>query len=284
MISFDFKQLFAVQPQKPRVGVRVSHLWISSVILMILVATFTLVVRLQSTASATPVTTKNSPVAKADPSVTETTKPTAVTPSVATSSATTIKPADCLPAVASAQPTAINLSGAVNGLTQLIEAPRYYQIFGDTPVQIHDQLRSCAPHTSDGEAFAGETDYTLTWQYKTTATGNGLCTLDDIKIGLHVTMDLPSWAPTSQAMESLSTKWGVFISSLIHHENGHAALDAQYAAQLLSELQNHPATDCAALSIAVQAKASNVLANLNAANSTYDAHTNHGATQGAILP
>lgn len=283
MISFDFKPLFSIQSQKTVAGIRASHLLISSFLLMAFLATLTIAVRIQPIAAAAPVLpTPISVNTSAPATVTPTTE---ATPSPTAAPAAKIAtPLNCTPAGPVAQPAVVNLLSAANGLTQVIDTPVYYTIFGNTSAQIQAQLQSCAPRNSSGETFAGEAAYTLVWQYTSSITGNGLCTTSDVKVGLHTTMTLPAWSASKHATSGLASKWNVFINNLTHHENGHIALDKQYANILLNDLENYPATDCATLATAVQAKASAILADLNAANSSYDNHTDHGATQGAIIP
>lgn len=249
--------------------------------LVALLVVLTLAIRLQSTVAAIPITPTTASVAAPAPDIATPTPEITVAP---TPEPTAASVQNCTPANANARPSAINLSSAPQGMSQVIDTPTYYQIFGNTAAQIQTQLRSCAPLRSDGEAFAGETAYTLTWQYASTNIGDGLCTISNVKIGLHVTMSLPKWSPTTQATSGLATKWQNFISNLSLHENGHATLSTQHANQLLNDLQDHPPTDCATLNTSAQTKAHATLDSLNAANEEYDNHTNHGATQGAILP
>ena len=96
-------------------------------------------------------------------------------------------------------------------------------------------------------------------------------------------MILPAWQPGGSAAAGLAGNWQNLIASLTVHENGHVAIDQQYANQLLNDLQSLPATACESLAASVATKAAADIAVLNTANAAYDAATNHGATQGAVL-
>ena len=278
MISSMIKQLYS---QTRTTGTPVLYLLISSIVLATLFVSLTLAIRLQPVAAAAPLLVKTSS-AVVKPSV-EVSHPATPEPT-ATAAPQAAAPQNCIPTDTYAKPTAINMLTASEGLSQVIDTPAYYQIFGNTSGQIQTQLQKCAPRSTNGEAFAGEASYALSWQYTSNNTSGGLCIPANIRVGLHVNMILPKWSPTDQATTDLAGKWQSFINNLTLHENGHVIRDVQYANQLLRNLQNHPATDCAALTAQIQAEANATLADLDAANADYDSHTNHGATQGAILP
>jgi predicted secreted Zn-dependent protease len=225
-------------------------------------------------ASSTPVDT-----ATIAPAVTPTPKP----PASAVASNTVTAPQECIPA-AYGLPTRINLLGQPSGLTQVVDATTHYQVFGYTSAQIKTQLRQCAPtiNATDNASFAAETGSSLVWQYDTSNT-LGVCTISNVKVGLHLNMILPQWQPTESAESGLAGSWQSLMSGLTTHENGHVAIYQQYAQQLLSDLQSLPATDCAALVANVATKSATDVAALNAANQVYDEHTNHGVNQGAVL-
>ena len=184
-----------------------------------------------------------------------------------------------------AAPSQINLANQSSGLTEVKDAPSYYQIYGDTAAQVRAQQQQCAPNFNpEGARFAGATDYNLSWQYSTTQDNTGLCQLSNVKIGLHVNMILPLWQPTNSAASGLASAWQKFIANLANHENGHIAIDQQYASQLLGDLQSSPASDCASILGSVQSKVDADVVAISAANDAYDASTNYGATQGVILP
>jgi predicted secreted Zn-dependent protease len=105
-----------------------------------------------------------------------------------------------------------------------------------------------------------------------------------VKVGAHIVTSLPLWQPSTNANVTLVSKWRTFMTNLTLHEAGHAALDKLYAQQLANQLANLPAMDCALVASTVKSVVSANVAALNQANDRYDTTTNHGATQGAILP
>jgi len=179
------------------------------------------------------------------------------------------------PAVSASQP----------GLHQNIIAPAHYTVYGNTVAEINNQINSCTPVTanSDEGRFAASTDYAIAWNFNYQSGSDGLCHINQVSVGINVTTVFPNWQSTAGVTAGTAASWQRFISSLNTHENGHIQLDTQYAQQILNDLQNYPATDCASIVSAANGRANLDLALLDQANNDYDAYTNHGATQGATL-
>ena len=231
------------------------------------------------------------PAAKVATSVIPTATPTATPPTTPTPApvVATVKssvPAlpTCTPDTAYAGPTSLNLSAASPGLSTQIDPTHYYQVYGYTNTQIRQQINACAPKLSGDDDFTGYTTYRLSWQYNYTGNTDGTCSLTTPKIGIHIGEVLPSWQASAYATPGLASRWSAFVAALDTHEHGHITLDQQYAAQIVADLEALPATDCGSIAAQANAIINNGVAALNAANAAYDARTNHGATQGAILP
>lgn len=189
----------------------------------------------------------------------------------------------CVPTPSQA-PAFLDLSNAPTGLTTQVDPIASYQIYGNTADQLRTQIQQCAPGASGagGAEYTGETTYVMNWQY--TAVGSTTCTVTNVKVGLHITTALPLWQPIRSATNGLDSRWQSFMNALTAHETGHATLDKQYAAVILQNLNALPAMECAQVDANVKRVVHNEVVLLNQANDTYDATTNHGATQGAILP
>jgi predicted secreted Zn-dependent protease len=181
-------------------------------------------------------------------------------------------------------PAPVNLASAPTGLSIVNDPVAQYQIYGTTASQLRSQMRKCAPGANgDGGAeFTGQTAYTLTWQYGTTV--GDKCSVANAKVGLHIATILPSWRATSAAKTGLNTRWQGFMTNLTTHEAGHAALDKLYAQQVLNDLRTMPPMDCTKLETIVEHVVDSDVATLNMANANYDTTTDHGATQGAVIP
>lgn len=190
----------------------------------------------------------------------------------------------CTPLTVS-NPNSLDLSATAPGLHVQYDTPVYYQIYGNTASQLRTQIAHCAPGaTSSSEAeYTGDTSYNLSWQYTTLVSGNG-CTITNVQVGLHIATTLPLWQPTIQAATGLGSRWQQFMGALATHEHGHAQLDANYAGAILQRLNSLGNMDCSTVTNAVQSAVDSGVRTLNNANDAYDQQTNHGATQGAVLP
>ncbi len=216
---------------------------------------------------------------------TSTTPPANSTAATATASTSVKQPAACTPATY-ALPSNLSLSAAPAGLKEVIEPTQTYAIHGTDGATIREQIQACAPrqHAGDSAAeYTAQTGYSMTWQYSYTQQADGSCIVTNPRIGLHVAMILPAWSD-STASASFTSQWQTFLANLTTHENGHVDLDRQYAGEMLSDLQNFPASPCDTIQQSVNGIMQNSIARLNVANDQYDTATNHGATQGAVIP
>jgi predicted secreted Zn-dependent protease len=179
----------------------------------------------------------------------------------------------------------LSLANAGAGLSVAVDSPRLYAINGYTVSDLHSQIQACAPRGSGSSSaeFTAETNYQLNWQYDYSISGD-TCTITTVKVGLHVNQDMPSWQILAGTNARLQSEWSTFIANLQTHENGHVALDKQYAQTLLDDLRNFPPTACTDFSASIKHLTDTDVAVLNQANDNYDTATNHGTTQGAILP
>ena len=182
-------------------------------------------------------------------------------------------------------PSQLLLDNATAGLTVQLDAPTLYQIYGRNATDIRTQIQHCAPgsHGSALAEYTAQTSYSLVWQYNV-HTESTACTVNTVKVGLHTAMALPSWQPSADSVTGLASRWQSFMSALVNHEQGHVAIDKQYAAKIVSDINSIGALNCASVTATVNGIINNDVSALNAANSTYDQQTNHGATQGANLP
>jgi len=255
-----------------------STLWATALVVAAFAAAYLPVVH--SLASVAPLA--STPVAHVRSAATPASKSKA--PVSASAAAAIPTPQNCT-TLTSGQPSQLELSGATNGLTTRTDAATYYQIYGYTADQLRNQIQHCAPGAGNGSLaeFTGETNYSLDWSYNYTTLANDSCSLGNIKVGIHTAMALPAWQ-TNTTTPGLADRWTQFSSALASHEQGHVAIDKLYAAKLVTDLTALPAMACSQLASSANGIIQNDVAALNQANTDYDSQTNHGATQGAVLP
>jgi predicted secreted Zn-dependent protease len=176
-------------------------------------------------------------------------------------------------------PTAIDLTNLPDGLTTIKDSTQRYVVYGDTAEERLQQLQQCAP---DGE-YAGAASYQITWQYSYGVRSDGLCEIMQPKIGLHLGMIVPDWFAGTTATQTEKSDWNKYIQALTIHELGHHDISRQYAKTMLQRLQAVQPQDCASIKTRVDTVLEAMLLQLQTAQNNYDAITNHGATQGAVL-
>lgn len=189
----------------------------------------------------------------------------------------------CTPDTLPLTPDALDLASAPVGLRQ-IATTHYYHVYGYSAAQIRQQIRRCAPGSGDDAAFAGETSYDMNWRYDINDNGTGTCSLSNIKVGLHIQITMPLWRASASDTAGLAPTWGAFAAGLNTHEQGHVALDEQYASKTLASLRGLPTSNCAAIQQTANNVTNAMVSLLQHANANYDAATGHGRTQGAIIP
>ncbi len=208
-------------------------------------------------------------------------------PNSAVSTAVTVKPVsipNCVP-MASVTPAPLSLEAVSTGLTTQNDTATHYQIYGNVASDLATQIQHCAPG-ADGSTraeFTAQTTYRLNWQYQIVQ-GDISCHLADVKVGLHTAVAMPLWQPSTSATSGLAGRWQTFITNLIAHEQGHVALDQQYANKMLTDLQAVSEQSCSELTSLISNTIDADTHALDLANDAYDVNTDHGATQGAVLP
>lgn len=207
----------------------------------------------------------------------------AVQPPTVTPASTVIPPLPACTPDGYSSPSLINLANAQTGVTQVVDPIHYYTIYGYDGSQVRQQIIDCAPRLTGDSEFTGYTSYRLNWQYQYMFTGSA-CRLSDIRIGMHVGVVMPAWQASPYAEAGFADKWRTFMTDLNTHEQGHVQLDTSYAQTILSDLQHFSAASCENVQQNVNALVKRDISTLNATNDNYDATTDHGATQGAILP
>lgn len=176
-------------------------------------------------------------------------------------------------------PKPLDLTGYPAGVTVVEDSPQRYSIYGATTEQHREQLQTCTPIGQ----YAAAASYQISWQYNYVLQAGGLCKVVSPKIGLHLNMVLPEWEPTAATTDQTRQTWDDFIGNLTHHERGHYDISREYAKNMLQTLQQLPARSCDNLTGYIDTVLAEKLDELRAAQERYDATTDHGATQGAVL-
>lgn len=187
----------------------------------------------------------------------------------------------CKPAQMPKSLADVPISPATNGVVYQAEPIYYYVVNGSTANDVKSQLKRCSPVKQSGITYAANVQYRLSWKfsYANSSVKDG-CKVTNAVVGLRTRLILPSWSGGNTAF---SPVWDTYSSSLLAHEQGHINLYRQRADTMLSAMKNFPATPCSKIADKVNQIMKSHIQLLGGNNASYDASTNHGATQGAVL-
>jgi predicted secreted Zn-dependent protease len=151
----------------------------------------------------------------------------------------------------------------------------YYDISGSTQDELRAQLNALGPVGFDGYKGDATTDWFIRWNWP--GYGTSTCNLSAAIISHDIKVIFPRWIPPEDASPELIAKWANYSKLLAEHEKGHVD----------SVLKNFPDVVNAIKSATCETADSvgnELLNQIRQLDIDYDAHTRHGATQGAIFP
>jgi predicted secreted Zn-dependent protease len=158
----------------------------------------------------------------------------------------------------------------------------YYDVHGATARELVAQMRQLGPKTETGASFFGETQSPMRWQWSTRSNGQS-CTANGVSVYIRSEITLPRWMPPPDAPPALVEQWKQFLAALETHEIGHKDISARAARDVLTAVRRLD-TMCSSFSAEAKRVTDGIVARLKVEQTTYDAQTRHGATQGATFP
>jgi predicted secreted Zn-dependent protease len=156
----------------------------------------------------------------------------------------------------------------------------FYAVSGNS---IREILASIARSKPPAVSMHARTEWKLEWRF-TTESGASGCACTEFHIQLATTKTLPRWIPTAEAPAPVRDAWARYALALAVHEEGHAQVARDAAAELrrrVDAVGSFPS--CAALTAELNRIGNEVVTEYRAKDVDYDARTRHGATQGAFL-
>jgi predicted secreted Zn-dependent protease len=162
---------------------------------------------------------------------------------------------------------------------------RFYVVRGATISAIRGSLdRSTVWVDPKGGAFDAGTTWWYSWRWANDR-DEIACRATSPTLEVKLEMVLPMWRQARRADPATIDAWERYAASLWQHELGHVDRAVATAADLMQTLREAtPAPDCAALGRQIDSALRGQLAALELEQDSYDAATDHGATQGAIFP
>ena len=177
-------------------------------------------------------------------------------------------------------------SASVSGLAITVDdRVQVYPVRGATANELWEQIHLSGPQEgSHGKRFAGKTKWHITWHYWFRSDGQS-CRVERSEVAFSSVTTLPVCSDPVHGSPGLQAEWKAFISRLKEHEAGHRS-NGMRAAITVRRIVDAavPTADCRRLGSTIDSSARAALARANHADIDYDATTEHGQTQGAVLP
>ncbi len=151
----------------------------------------------------------------------------------------------------------------------------YYAVGGTTAAQVRARLNTRAPSSPDGCRCDAFTRWRFRWSWP--GYGSADCRLSKAVVSLHVDVVFPRWTHPSAAAPGLAAAWARYARALARHEQGHVDYAVAHYPAVVRAIKGGT---CRSAAAAAQAQ----LALIRKHDVSYDAATQHGATQGARFP
>jgi predicted secreted Zn-dependent protease len=166
---------------------------------------------------------------------------------------------------------------ARDGVTERHDPPRYYDVYGHRAAEVNAQMDRCTPTPP----WRGEARWYFNYTFAYSPAGGG-CAMTHVSVGIHTAVSLPRWSASAGDAPGLADAWRAFSSGLMTHERGHVTRADAWARTMLADLEALTGSCDAMVGLAATRFADD-LAAANRAEVDYDARTQHGVTQGAVL-
>jgi predicted secreted Zn-dependent protease len=164
----------------------------------------------------------------------------------------------------------------------ITEQRRYYDVTGQTLGDVNKRMLASSPIAEAGIKYRGRCDYHIDWQF-TYASDSDWCAIKSVAVTISITYTMPRWIDYSSTSSSMQEKWNVFFTRLQEHEEGHANLAKDASRDIEREIGNMKRRSCQELNQAANESGHDLMRKLDAASDAYDARTNHGILQDAVL-
>jgi len=159
-----------------------------------------------------------------------------------------------------------------------------YNVHGTSIPELRAGLSRNGVRMNNGDIYDALTSWNVKWEYDYDRSLDG-CSVDDFRTVVDVTIRYPRWVSNDNAPAPLADAWDAYLRNLIQHEQVHRDIAVAAADRLIRAATALPlATTCADLDRAVNALGRSFMKQLTLDQQAYDAETNHGVMQGAVLP
>ncbi len=183
------------------------------------------------------------------------------------------------------------LAAAFAGMGSALAEPtvsekiEYYDVTGNTPQEIRQDLNRIGPLTDAGrQRFDAVTNWYVRWRYNYARTSQS-CSISSVSLTVEVAIKMPRLAPSPNRLAMVTSAFEDFAKNLMTHEKGHAQNGIDIARRIEEGIRKlPPESSCEQLGQIANALGNSLIKEANRADIEYDARTQHGRTQGARFP
>lgn len=158
-----------------------------------------------------------------------------------------------------------------------------YTIEGDTPADLAAAMAARGLRDYTGHEVTGLTTWYISWDYR--YGGIGECRIESPTVRADINFVFPAWQGSATATADTRAAWQRYVAALRVHESGHAAFAVAGVNDVMESLRAQPPQQtCDRLEAAADAEGERIVDRIRAEDLRYDRETDHGATQGVVLP
>ncbi|MEP7001433.1 MAG: DUF922 domain-containing protein [bacterium] len=159
----------------------------------------------------------------------------------------------------------------------------FYDASGTTPREWLASSRRSAAAAGVTIPFLATTGWSTRWTFASSRVTSIGCEAKLPTVSLSIKFVMPRLVADSVVSTEDRLEWLRFTHSLWSHEEGHAIRGVRAAAEIRDSLQRIHTSACTQLSPALSEAVRKVLEKYTTLQAAYDARTQHGARQGAMI-
>ncbi len=161
-----------------------------------------------------------------------------------------------------------------------------YDVTGGSVREIRASINASLARPNDqnsGAAVDAKSAYKFNFRW-TTAAAAGRCRATTVSAAFNVEFIYPRWVAPPSPSAVLVLQWNAYVAALQTHESGHELNGIDATNDGYAAINALGVASCGDFNAAAQAAIDATTARAKQADVSYDATTNHGATQGAHFP
>lgn len=186
--------------------------------------------------------------------------------------------------IPSEKPNAENQATSGEGLNIKI-TDEYFPITGTNTRELYDFLINKGPSLETGHKGVANCQMGYNWiPHVSSSKKLNLCRIDKIELQGKIICTYPKWDPPAEASKQEINKWNAFMDKVKFHEQGHIDIDKKHLNIFYEQLkQISTMPTCDEIRNEVVRLGHEMVDKSNKEDLDYDAQTQHGETQGAVL-